>query len=158
MAGFVSDTELLRAIAQNQIPRAVELAQGLSIDAVVDALESTAAPEHPESCDAFVEAWLESLSPFERLSAATKTTHIYLLELFWLPQAADKMTMRTLAAGAAAMTSLKDVLSDLPLTADIPEATFSQEFASGFKRLGETELAALAQRLDEGSRAVKIHE
>ena len=158
MAGLDNHKELLRAIAQNQITRAVDLARSLSIDTVVGALESTAAPEYPESCDAFVEAWLESLSPFERLSAATKTTHIYLLELFWLPQAADKMTMRTLAAGAAALTSLKDVLSDLPLTADIPEASFSQEFASNFKRLGETELVSLAQRLDKGSQSIKIHE
>lgn len=156
MGGSLDRKQLLREIKLRRIPQAIKAAKRMSIDSVVAALEADVAPKHPEACDNFVIAWLDSLDPVERLSAANKTLPLYLLELFWLPQAADKTSKRLLDSAARAMTHLEGILSDLQLTAEIPKSSLRPEQAAELSQLGQLEVRALADRLRAAGQEIVI--
>ncbi len=156
MGGSEGRKQLFREIKLHRIPQAIGVASRMSIDSVVAVLESDVAPKHPEACDTFVTTWLEALDPVERLAAANKTLPMYLLELYWLPQAADKASKRLLESAALAMTHFEGMLSDFELTAGIPESSLRPEQAANLSQLGESEVRALGDRLSAASREIVI--
>lgn len=158
MAGSNLNEKLLLALQENDIASARAAARQMSIGEIASILETDIAPSFPETCDQFVEAWLEDLSPSERFAAASRTSSIYLLELFWLPQAADKMTKRLLESAALTINGIQDVLSDLALTADIPEVSFGKSFVDRFQAIRDSPAQELAQELARGSQEIVIHD
>lgn len=150
MAGS-SSRQFIEALAQADFARALEVAADISVSKVTQLLTDEVAPDYPEACDRFIEAWLRRLSPHERLAAASATMDLYLLELVWLPRAEDRSLQRVLEAAAASLLELRHTFGSFSTVAESPDASFDVGFMKELRDIGDGEFVSLAERLSAKS-------
>ena len=90
---------------------ALELAETLSITTVVATIGETVGWEQDDLCDQFIEQWMETLTPFEKLAAAEACISLYDLALVATPHAQNRSYNRVLAAAAGAARQLPETLN-----------------------------------------------
>ncbi|WP_449282319.1 hypothetical protein [Leucobacter sp.] len=143
------------AITGGRLEEAIGIASHLSISDVVVMLREDVMPVDERACDAFIERWLETLPPIERLSAAIETSEFYLLDLVWLPHAEDRSVERVLSAAAEALGQLGKEFGSYPLIAESPDASFDGAFAENYRRIAEDDLVGLVRTLARDASALR---
>lgn len=158
MVGLDSKVQLAQEIsagASDNFAGALKASDAMSLSHVREVLEEQIAPTDPTLCHRFIEQWLESLTPIQKLAASMEVSHLYLLDLVGVPHAEDIVLSRILDNGADAIGAIRsEILSYRDLGRN-PDSSFGLKFVKNLEADAGDPLGAVIESFRSNSERLR---